>query len=132
MNDCEKRFIRLKCTWWKIKNNNIRYLGFLNNPYSVISKARALIAPLFQGGGVKVNCLESLLCGIPIIGTNVAFEGIDDKLIFQFIIAHTPSEYLSSIETFDDHKYDRIAWKKQVCDLYPKRLFINHLKRILD
>lgn len=114
------------------KNDTIQYLGFLDNPYPVISRAKALVAPLFAGGGVKVKCLESLLCGIPIIGTTVALEGLDERLLSHCIVANTPREYVTGIETIDDHPYDRLAWKKQVGALYPKRLFVNRLKEILD
>ncbi len=112
------------------RNSNINYVGFIDNPYLVISKAKALIAPLFKGGGVKVKCLESLLCGIPIIGTNVALEGIDDRLIAHCIIAHTASDYVASITAFNDQQYDRLAWKKQVGNLYPNSLFVNHLQKM--
>jgi len=122
--------IKLKITLNKF--TNISYLGFMENPYPTISRAKALIAPIFRGAGVKVKCLEALLCGIPIIGTTVAFEGIDNELLSHCIVANTPIEYLSSINTLDDYKYDRLAWKNRIGDLYPKRLFINYLNRILD
>lgn len=55
---------------------DFEYLGFVQNPYRIISKATALIAPLRLGAGVKVKVIESLACGVPVIGTDVAFEGI--------------------------------------------------------
>lgn len=52
-------------------------LGFVENPYSIISSANAVLAPVFSGAGVKVKVIESLACGIPVIGTEIAFEGIE-------------------------------------------------------
>lgn len=57
--------------------SNIEYCGFIDNPYPVIAKSKGLIAPLFQGAGVKVKAVESLALGTPVIGTDVTFEGID-------------------------------------------------------
>lgn len=60
------------------KYNNIEYLGFVNNPYTVIAKSQALLAPIFSGAGVKVKVIEALALGTPVIGTDIAFEGIDN------------------------------------------------------
>ena len=62
----------------KINNlKSINYIGFVDNPYTVISKAKALIAPVFSGAGVKVKVVESLSLGVEVIGTEIAFEGIE-------------------------------------------------------
>lgn len=58
------------------KKQNISYLGFVDDPYSIIAKSKALLAPLFSGAGVKVKVIEALALGTPVIGTEIAFEGI--------------------------------------------------------
>lgn len=55
------------------------YLGFVDDPIIEISKCQALIAPLHQGAGVKVKIVDSLTSGTPVIGTQVAFEGLTDN-----------------------------------------------------
>lgn len=55
---------------------NLKYLGFIDNPYNFIAKSKGLIAPLFHGAGVKVKAIESLALGTPVIGTAVTFEGL--------------------------------------------------------
>lgn len=57
---------------------NIKYIGFVDNPYEIIAASQALIAPVFNGAGVKVKVLESLCCGTAVLGTQVAFEGINN------------------------------------------------------
>lgn len=82
------------------KKSNIEYLGFLDNPYKVIAKSQALIAPLFNGAGVKMKVIEALALGTPVIGTSVAFEGIkmhclhENKILKQ---AETSVEFVSLI-----------------------------------
>jgi glycosyltransferase involved in cell wall biosynthesis len=80
--------------------NNFQYLGFVDNPYPVISNAAALISPLFTGAGIKVKVMEALACGTPVIGTHIAFEGV--SLIFnKFMIqANTSEEFISALNGF--------------------------------
>ena len=54
--------------------DNVKYLGFVENPYPLIANSIATISPLFSGAGVKVKVVESLACGTPVIGTEIAFE----------------------------------------------------------
>lgn len=53
--------------------------GFVDNPYPLISNCRAFISPLFTGAGIKVKVIEALACGVPVVGTDISFEGFDQK-----------------------------------------------------
>lgn len=56
----------------------IELTGFVDDPYPVIAGSKGLLAPLWQGAGVKVKVIESLALGTPVLGTEVTFEGIDN------------------------------------------------------
>jgi glycosyltransferase involved in cell wall biosynthesis len=79
----------------------IKYLGFIENPYPVISNAKALLSPLFTGAGIKVKVLEALACGTPVIGTEISFEGISEKYSRFIIKADTSDEFVSVIRKFE-------------------------------
>lgn len=96
------------------KTPNMEYLGFVEDPYPIIANARAEIAPLHMGAGVKVKCVEALGCGTPIIGTEVAFEGIDDKYRSAMFEANTAVEYVKVITSF---KYS-LEEKKQLKEFF--------------
>lgn len=61
-----------------LKPNKINYLGFVQDSYARIVQSSAVIVPLFTGAGVKVKVLDSFTTGTPVIGTDVAFEGIPE------------------------------------------------------
>jgi glycosyltransferase involved in cell wall biosynthesis len=70
----------------------VECLGFLEEPYNEIANAKALIAPLFTGAGVKVKVVEALACGTPVIGNDIAFEGISSEFS-KFMLMSTSVEY---------------------------------------
>jgi glycosyltransferase involved in cell wall biosynthesis len=76
---------------------NIIFLGFIDNPYQIISNCRAVIAPLFTGAGVKVKVIESFACGTPVLGTEIAFEGISKEYSSMMLLAQTPQDYAEYI-----------------------------------
>lgn len=88
----------------KIMLSKVEYLGFVEDPYPIISRSACLLAPLFQGAGVKVKVIESLALGTPVIGTDIAFEGIDN---FKYsgendalILAQDAYDFIDKIRNF--------------------------------
>lgn len=81
-------------------NNRIQYLGFLENPYLNIAESQALIAPIFQGAGVKVKVIESLALGTSVIGTAIAFEGINDLHNDCMILCKNKEDFINNINAF--------------------------------
>lgn len=59
----------------------VECLGFVDEPLSEIARCQALVAPLFKGAGVKVKVIDALTSGTSVIGTDVAFEGIEDNAV---------------------------------------------------
>lgn len=64
-----------------VGTEGIRRTGFLNNPGELFEHCELAIAPLAQGAGVKFKVLEALACGVTLVGTPVALEGIQRSLL---------------------------------------------------
>ena len=73
---------------------NVVYHGFVENPYLLISRSLGLLAPVFKGAGVKVKVFESLACGIPVLGTDISFEGIDEALTNYMSVCDSAQDYV--------------------------------------
>lgn len=91
----------------------IKYCGFINNPYEIISNSLGVISPLFSGAGVKVKVVESLACGTPVVGNDIAFEGIEVKDTSFMLNANTSIKYLECIELLKTISVDRRREFKQ-------------------
>jgi len=111
------------------KYKNVEVLGFVDNPYKIISNCKALIAPLFEGAGVKVKVIEALACGTPVIGTDVAFEGIEFDYKDSLKKVNKPKEYINAIKKIKKINIsDKVELKKNFNLNYPK----NKFKDIID
>lgn len=105
--------------------NNINYLGFVENPYDYIIESRGLIAPIFKGAGVKVKVIETLATGTPVIGTDVAWEGIISK---NFFLANSAKEFIDTINTLKTIEItDKVKYRDIFLLEYNVNKFINYL-----
>lgn len=107
---------------------HVNVCGFVDNPYPMIANSRALIAPIFTGAGVKVKVLEALACGTPVIGTDVAFEGIinNERMMLRFTDATQCEEMMNFKISLDD----RIRFKHSFLSVYSQRsipFFLNNI-----
>lgn len=97
--------------------SNISYLGFVDNPLLEIYQVAALIAPVFSGAGIKIKVIDSLSVGTPIIGSEVAFEGIDNKQYLPALnLCANANDYIHAINSFS-------PWTKE-----QKITFINNIQ----
>lgn len=108
--------------------SNMRYLGFVNNPYPIIAASQALIAPIFNGAGVKVKVLESLCSGTAVLGTDVAFEGIKEleKIKDDIFYCNDANSFIETLNRFTlKNADDKISLKNNF--IYPKKKAIDIL-----
>lgn len=112
---------------------NFKILGFVENPVVEIAKCQSLIAPLFKGAGVKVKVIDALSSGTSVIGTEVAFEGIEDnstnQLFFEAAIAEKKNTSQKFADILNNWKTISPAQKQssvdEFFDRYNRNKFIN-------
>lgn len=98
----------------------VEYLGFVDNPYIIISNCKAVLAPIFTGAGLKAKVAESLACGTPVIGTNVALEGLPEECGDAMLLADDESSFVRHIEKIDYPIDKRITLKGKFLDCFDK------------
>lgn len=111
------------------KYTNIEILGFVDDPVAEIAKTQALIAPLHKGAGVKVKVIDALSSGTVVIGTNVAFEGIEDNVDNKlFINCAAPEEYAQILNNW---KVVNVENKQNAATEFFNRYNTNHFTDFL-
>lgn len=96
----------------------INVLGFVDNPYPIIAESKAMLCPLFSGAGIKVKVIESLACGTPVIGTDIAFEGFSEKYNKFMHKAQDLHTFVQEMEHVDHSIEDRVAFKEMFLNDY--------------
>lgn len=115
----------------KIKSfQNVDYLGFVDNPYQLIANSLAVISPLFSGAGVKVKVVESLACGTPVVGNEIAFEGISTDFGAFMIHADTPDGYAEKINNMKITLKERLDFKNKFMSNYQNQLISNYINSL--
>lgn len=56
---------------------DIRVPGAVDDLRALYARAALVAAPIFWGSGVRIKLLEALACGMPVVSTALAAEGID-------------------------------------------------------
>jgi O-antigen biosynthesis protein len=95
------------------ESENVRVHGFVENLDDIFDTTRILVAPLLSGAGIKGKVVESLACGVPVIGSEIAIEatGIVDGV--SGLVARSEQEWAQSIvELYDNNdSWERISAK---------------------
>jgi len=64
-----------------IANSSYRYMikqqGFVESLASVYGESKVMVCPIRYGTGMKIKVVEAMAYGKAIVGTSIAFEGID-------------------------------------------------------
>jgi glycosyltransferase involved in cell wall biosynthesis len=56
----------------------VKAVGFVEDLTQFYRDCRLFVAPLTEGGGIKIKILEAMACGIPVVTTPIGAEGIVD------------------------------------------------------
>jgi glycosyltransferase involved in cell wall biosynthesis len=58
--------------------DGVDFLGFVPDVFEVLRGATVFVCPMRQGTGIKVKLLEAMACGLPIVASPLAVEGIPE------------------------------------------------------
>ncbi len=76
---------------------DVRVPGAIDDLRPVYARSSLVAAPVFWGGGVRIKLLEALACGLPIVTTAQAAEGIDLANGRSGMFAERPIDFAAAI-----------------------------------
>ena len=103
---------------------------------ALYDNARIAVVPLNLGAGVKGKVVEAMAKGVPIVGTNKAFEGMYKDDNFKYSGIDDPTEFIASVKTV---YHNRGLWnelssfgKKYVSSYFNIGIMKNVLRDIIE
>ena len=76
----------------------INLTGTVTNVSEYIKQIDILVLPLKSGSGTKLRVFEALSCGVNIVGSRMAFDGIEGLIAnIHIMIADNPDEFVEKI-----------------------------------
>jgi glycosyltransferase involved in cell wall biosynthesis len=102
----------------KFLGRNILMKDFVLNLADIYSSSKMIIAPVVKGSGMKIKVIEALSYAKPIIGTDIAFEGIEIQHNESAIVANSAKEFIDAVNKliFDESKIKEL--KKNAYNLF--------------
>jgi glycosyltransferase involved in cell wall biosynthesis len=94
-----RKFLRRRIEETKWADLGIDALGFVDDLTGLFRECHLFIAPLPEGGGIKIKILEAMARGIPVVTTPVGAEGItcqDDDAV---VIAPFDNNFATAVLT---------------------------------
>lgn len=106
----------------------VEWLGYVADLAPLYRSTRAVIAPIFTGGGTKLKVLEALQYGLPVVAAPHAVEGLDSGHAIQ--VVHTPAEWVAALERI--RVSDTTAESRQNREFYLRHHDWRALARVLE
>lgn len=92
-------------------SDGVSILGFVEDLRPLYASARAVIAPIRFGAGVKLKTVEALEYGVPTVATTIGAEGIDVGAYPEaLVVADDPRAYADALVRL---LTDNDAWRAQ-------------------
>ncbi|MBA3468458.1 MAG: glycosyltransferase [Herpetosiphonaceae bacterium] len=76
---------------------DIQVPGTVDDLHDLYRQSSVVVAPIFWGSGVRIKILEALACGLPLVTTALAAEGIDLVDQHSAVFAETPAAFAAAI-----------------------------------
>jgi sugar transferase (PEP-CTERM/EpsH1 system associated) len=71
--------------------------GFVERPQAYLERCGLAIAPMRTGSGQLFKVMEAMVCGAPLVATNLATAGIEAERERHFLAAETPEAFARQV-----------------------------------
>lgn len=80
-----------------IVDEDIKYIGFVNDKTGMYKEIDILVNPVRVGAGIKIKNVESLAHGVPLITTEHGSKGLSKISNKGFLVANSPKDFSEAV-----------------------------------
>lgn len=92
-----RAFLRQRGGQTKWAGMGVDAVGFVDDLTELFRESHLFVAPLPEGGGIKIKILEAMARGIPVVTTSVGAEGITGPEDGAIVIAPFDSQFTTAV-----------------------------------
>ncbi|MGL4307819.1 MAG: glycosyltransferase, partial [Cetobacterium sp.] len=114
----------------ELENEKIEIIGTVESIEEYYYSALCVVAPIFEGAGMKTKITEALMFGKKIFGTKEAFEGFDINVEIGEV-CNTREEFIKSLnnENYTNYNiFSRNLYLEKYSD-YKKQIYLKNIFR---
>ena len=90
------------------RENNLLFVGFVEDLYCLLRAADIALVPILKGGGTRIKILDYMCIGLPIVSTKKGIEGIEAKNCeHALIVEKVDEEFISALKTLIENESER-------------------------
>lgn len=113
------------------KNNNVKYLGYIEDLDSIYKKATVFVVPILVGGGVRIKLLDAMSRGIPVVSTRIGAEGVEVHDGQEILIRDTLKDFGTAVVKVIKNKNLAIKLSKNGLKFIKKNYSVQRTEEIL-
>jgi glycosyltransferase involved in cell wall biosynthesis len=116
------------------KYKNIKIIGMAEDIEEWYKRATFVIAPIFDGSGMKTKVAEALMFGRPVIGTSEAFVGYEDVTPFAGVVCNSADDFVTAITEVHSRyrNFDPIILRSFFDGFYSFKIGKKNLAKVFD
>lgn len=104
-----------------LSSSRVQFLGFIENPNSIIKSSLCSIAPMMTGGGLQTKIIKSFSLGSIVVMSKLAAKPILNFVHLKHgFISERPKEYIDTINSIYKDKTKYTSMKKDSFLLFEK------------
>lgn len=113
---------------------NIKVVGMVEHVEEWYQRASFVIAPIFDGSGMKTKVAEALMYGRPVVGSSEAFVGYEDVVADAGIVCNNEDEFVTGISEIytGQRKYDSTELRNLFDNFYSFSAAKKNLAAVFD
>ena len=106
------------------KYKNVRVIGKVDELSSWYLDAQYIIAPIFEGSGMKTKVAEAFMFGKKILATRSALAGYDNLPEYSYYLCNTSKEFIETFQSLVDSDYSN--FDENIRNIYENKFFKNN------
>jgi polysaccharide biosynthesis protein PslH len=93
----------------RLGGHNVAVTGPVDDLRPHLDRASVVVAPLTEGGGMRVKVMEAIASGKVVVGSRLAFEGLDVEAGEQVLVADDDDAFADAVATLLGDERQRAA-----------------------